>query len=198
MQWLRSQKTSVLVALILAVLWVRPSYCDLIPPGYRRVSHTLCIEPSEKLEKVRLVAAPVLGFGGVSQIEPGVPFSFSGKYGTKIYAVPEDVGPLKDFDREKFKDWPSIDPPVEQVANVPVSSPITSVETTLSFNGISGNELNIGIVRHIEHGKASIDDRGANSQGKTWSREIVLALAGGVILVGVLLWQVLARRTSST
>ena len=197
MQWVRNQKANCLVALILAVAWTKPSFCDLIPPGHRRVSHTLCFEPSEPLEKVRLVAAPVLGFGGVSQIEPGVPFSFSGKYGTKIYAVPEDVGPLKDFDREKFKDWPSIDPPVHQIANVPENSPIKSVETTLSFNGISGNELNIGIVRHIEHGNANIE-LGGVTIAQPWGRAITVALIGGVILVGVLIWQVLAKRTSSS
>lgn len=197
MQWVRNQKANCLVALILAVVWAKPSFCDLIPPGYRRVSHTLCFEPSESLEKVRLVAAPVLGFGGVSQIEPGVPFSFSGKYGTKIYAVPEDVGPLEDFDRKKFDQWPSIDPPVEQIANVPESSPITSVETTLKFNGISGNELNIGIVRHIEHGNTTMA-LGGLSVAQPWGRTIALALIGGAILVGVLIWQVLAKRTSSS
>lgn len=197
MQWVRSPKTNCLVALILAVLWVSPSFCDLIPPGYRRVSHTLCFEPSEQLEKVRLVAAPVLGFGGVCNIEPGVPFSFSGKYGTKIYAVPEDVGPLEDFDRKKFDQWPSIDPPVEQVANVPESSPITSVETKLKFNGISGNELNIGIVRHIEHGNTTIE-LGPLSVAQPQVRTIAVALIGGAVLVGVVLWQILARRTSSS
>ncbi len=195
MQRLRCQYTNYLIALILAVLWAKPALCDLIPPGYRRVSHTLCFEPSEQLEKVRLVAAPVLGFGGVSRIEPGVPFSFSGKYGTKIYAVPEDVGPLEDFDRKVFDQWPSTDPPVDQIANVPENSPIKSVETTLRFDGISGNQLNIGIVRHIEHGNAPIEIGGV-AIAQLWWRAMALALFGGAILVGVLIWQVFARRTT--
>ena len=58
---------------------------DILPPGHKSVRHQLALEIGEGQAEAKFVAWPIAGLRGAGLIEPGQPFSFSTKYGTRIY-----------------------------------------------------------------------------------------------------------------
>lgn len=124
---------------------------DLLPIGHRGVVHELVLEDSELLGQFRLVAGPTRGFGGLAEIDPGVPFRFSSKYGTRIYALPLDEPlPAESPALGRFPaGWPeefltgSI--PVLEVRSVPVLSSVHRILTTLRITGVDEKEREIGL-----------------------------------------------------
>jgi hypothetical protein len=80
---------SILAFFLVLPSLAAPTSSDVLLPGMKRVEHRLVLEPSELWTGRRIVAAPVRGFGGTHVVEPGVPFAFSTKYGTRLYVVPE-------------------------------------------------------------------------------------------------------------
>jgi hypothetical protein len=128
---LSTMRSILQVALLLLSLGA-PARSDILLPGHKPISHQLVIAPSEHWTGRRIVAAPVRGFGGTHVVEPGVPFDFSSKYGTRLYVVPEAEA-LPDVVDDPWKtSHVSADIPVSEVASVPVTSPSTSIVTTAS------------------------------------------------------------------
>ena len=122
---------------------------DILLPGYKSVKHELVFEDSDLFQKHRLIAAPIAGFKGVEEIQPGKPFSFSSKYGTMFYLVPR-AAELTGFDKKAFKQWPHASPPVSEIKSVPVTSPVASATTTLRFASVNEGSPVIETVSHVE------------------------------------------------
>lgn len=142
------QRIVLLVVVALASLCA-PARADLIPPGYKRVSHTLVVEPSPLLAAHDLVAYPVRGFGTAVRVVPGQPFDFSSKYGTKLYAVPRDralPAHPEVVRREWFEGFASCSVPVVHVGSVPVASPTLSIETRLVLEQLDPDTLRFSVV----------------------------------------------------
>jgi hypothetical protein len=167
--------------LVAAWLLAAPLHADLIPPGTRPIEHTLVFDDSPWFQQYRIVAAPTLGFAGEVVVQPHVPFRFSSKYGTRLYAVPLEVTPPSDgwF---QARDWwsaqRSADLPVAEEKYVPTVSTLESVQTRLAIVDITATTLRVVVVD---------EDR----RHSTW-----LLLAMGVLLLGGTygLWRLVRRR----
>jgi len=174
---------------------------DVIPPGSHAVEHTLVLETPAEVDGLRLVAAPVRGFGGVEQIEQGVPFHFSSKYGTRLYAVPADgeappfVAP---FDREEgsaaaelWASFPTWSVPVGEVGHVSDSNPLARVETRLAWSGPEGDVRVVGERRWGGDGELLSEGAGgAHALGVP----VFLAVAAALGLAGLVVVAVIVRR----
>lgn len=145
---------------------------DLLPPGHAQVEHVLIFEELELPVGQALVATPTRGFGGVEVIEPDVPFSFSSKYGTRLYLLPDtlDVEPPS---AGGLLDYPSAAPPVAQVSSVPLIHATRRVETVLALNGIDGSTLELRVV-----GETRFDSSGQPVSVDSYLPWILLALLG--------------------
>lgn len=182
----------------LALLALAGVPADVISMGHHPVDHTLVLETSPEVEGRRLVAAPVRGFGGVARIEQGVPFAFSGKYGTLFYAVPsgEELPPfVPPFDRDDAADgaaewsaFPSWRVPVGEISQVPDSNPLARVETRISWSGPEGEVEVVGETRWDATGAMLAESAPGEAPGVP-SGVIAIALVGlaGLCVVAVLL-----------
>ncbi|MBL8890055.1 MAG: hypothetical protein JNL67_08760 [Planctomycetaceae bacterium] len=174
--WLRLLSVAVVLCPCVAV-------ADVLPPGHKSVNHELLFVDSDVLRESRLIAAPIAGFQGVAVIKPGERFSFSSKYGTKFYLVPNDMPMPSDFDREHFEAWPNGAPPVHEISSVPWTSSVSSVLTVLKLESTSESGPVIAVVEHTE-----LDSSGKPADTK-WSWTIVAAS----VVIGLALCMV-ARR----
>lgn len=158
---------------------------DVVLPGQRRVTNELVFEPSPELSQWQLVAAPVRGLGGIERVEPGRPFAFSGKYGTRLYALPAGA-PLPDDARlEELAQYPSSPPPVAAVWSVAAVRPLAKVVTTCRFDGVREEGLELVVL-----GERHFDAAGREIDG-WWLPAVLL----GVCAVGVFaLWRTARRQ----
>lgn len=138
--------------------WLVPVVAfDVLPPGSRSVTHTLSIERGPAFDAYDFVAAPVHGFAGVTPIEPGTPFTFSSKYGTRIYAlekggslpdVRDSIGKLRETYAAASRAVGEI--PVQELHNVPIVSPVESADTLLRIDSVENGVVRLAVVEHHE------------------------------------------------
>lgn len=131
--------------LVLAALLFASPLPDVLAPGTRAIDHELVLEWDEDRFPQQFFAHSSLG-PGTQSIEPGEPFSFSGKYGTRIYAVPEGQQLLLEDSRNPDPRWASAAPPVAEVGAVPVASTLQRIETRIAVAGIEESELQLEIL----------------------------------------------------
>lgn len=110
---------------------------DILPPGHKDVRHELILQWSDDLPAQRFVAFPTRGMHVPHEIERGVPFTFSVKYSTRIYAVPTDAELPEEREEFRASGWPSAPPPAREVPSVPVTSPVARVETRSRIIGVT-------------------------------------------------------------
>ena len=123
---------------------------DLIPPGNKGVSHKLVFVDSPLLESHRLIATPTRGFGGHEEVRANRPFSFSSKYGTRLYVVPKDFEPPS---KVMFNDplpFPFCEVPVSCTTYVPVLSPVASLRSTCKLVAVGEDSIQVELVDHVE------------------------------------------------
>lgn len=128
-----------------------PVSADVLMEGTRPVRHELVLEPSPHFEQHDFVAAPVRGFGGLTRIQPGVPFTFSSKYGTRIFAVEPGAECPEGYDVPEGPEVARIARasgaiPLAQVASVPVGSTLESLTTRLRIASIADGVLELVVV----------------------------------------------------
>ncbi len=153
---------------------------DILPPGHKGVKHELVLHVEEDLAaKWRFFAAPTAGFG-VTAIEPEKPFSFSAKYGTRIWAAAPEEKPPERGDDDWFTGHPVANPPVREVSSVPISSPLARVETTCVVRSIEGGKITLEVIGETRFGE---DGEPLNSY--VVYMMIIIATIGGIGL-GVL------------
>ena len=171
-----------LLAMFFLAISVSTLTADVLPPGHAPVSHKLEFESSQLLKDTVLVAAPTAGFGGAVRVVAGEPFTFSSKYGTRLYLVPAGETIDNKFDRERFKEWPSCQPPVSEIKSVPAYKSVRSALTTLRLKEITEDGPVIEIVSHKEFNRA-----GNPAQDGSWSTLAALPVLG-VAICGYLFW----------
>ncbi len=175
--------TLVLLALGVALL-AAPAAADIIPPGYRSVRHVLVLEDDERLAEIRLVLAPVRGFGGTEILEPGQERTFSGKYGTRVFALRADQTVPDDPKELAAAAFASGDLPVGEISSVPHTDRTREAVSTVRLDSIEGDEVVLMHVATRKYGKGRVEVTG----DRTWS--VML----GVGAVGLLLVILLLRR----
>lgn len=158
---------------------------DVIPAGYRRISHEMVVLPSEALGDRTLVCWTSTGLGGPdSVVVPGEPFGFSGKYGSRLYLLPEGANPA-DVPRPRFDaplKVPSAAPPVADIGLLPAASPIHAARTTLRLVGVDGDRLSFEVVSHETFDAAGRAVGATPLSLRTWYWPALLLL--GIALLG--------------
>lgn len=156
---------------------------DILVPGTKSVQHRLVFEDSQLFREHRLVAAPVRGFAGVHEVEPGVPIQFSSKYGTRLYLVPAGEELEGRLEAGKLP-WPSCAVPVAQKAAVKLISPVQSVVTTCQLTSIDDGRPVVIEVSTVEFG----------GDGEPVSSLRFYGLLLGIAVAGLLLGYGIRRR----
>lgn len=130
--------------LLAAALWLGLAPApDLMMPGHRRVEHRLVLEWDAEEHGERFYAHPTAGFGGQIEIQPEVPFGFSSKYGTRIYAVPNGELFVSEGREGPDPSWAVGEIPVGQVSSVRVGSTLRSIETRLRVVGVADGRIEL-------------------------------------------------------
>jgi hypothetical protein len=149
----------LLLAALFTALYAPPLAADILPPGHRDVRHELVLEELSPGEGWTMVVTPVRGFGGVSVIEPGVPFTFSSKYGTRVYALPGDAPVPEDPDAVRALALAVGDLPVAEVSSTPLVSPLTRVLTTLRVVSVEEGRVVLEVVDERRLGAGGLEVR---------------------------------------
>lgn len=147
----------LLRAALCVALCAPPLAADVLPPGHRGVRHELVLRASDGVGGPTLVATPVRGFGGVTVLEPGVPFSFSAKYGTRIYALPAGAPVPDDPDAVRAGALAVGDVPVSEVTSTPLVSPLTRVLTTLRVVSIEDGRVALEVLDERRFGAGGVE-----------------------------------------
>jgi len=136
-----------LLAILLALLpLAAPARADILLPGHRPVSHQLVIEASELWTGKRIVAFPVRGVGGTHVVEPGQPFGFSSKYGTRLYVATGSEPVPDSADAAWTASHVAAAIPVSEVSSVPLISPLEAIVTTLRIRALDGARFELEVV----------------------------------------------------
>ena len=165
-----------------AVIGASPLRADVIPPGHKRVEHVLVLSEALANGEI-LAAAPTRGFHGVQTVIPGEPFSFSSKYGTRLYALPAGSAIPDDLEALRTAAIASADIPVTQVTTVPLLNPLASIVTTLRVTLTPEGGLSVQVLD---------EERIQVVQERLLSILVVLGAVGCLGLVGIV-WLVRKR-----
>ncbi len=130
---------------------------DLLPPGHRSVVHEIVVLADPALEDLQLVAAPYPGFAGVVPVEPGVPFRFSSKYGTRLYGLPRGAEVPDRFAPESFPPECVLMGPFAEVASAPALSPLARVLTTYRVEGSEGGKPRFVLAGETRFGPGGVE-----------------------------------------
>jgi len=174
---------------------VLPSSPDLIQPGYKRVEQLVAIENPRDFDGWFVVAATLLGPIDVTVVEPGVPFPYSSKYGTRVYGLPVGT-PVPEAlvdgrpHGAAFDGFPSAHPPVTQPSEVAFYSPTNRALTTLRILRL--DESGIGLKQ------VSTQTLDAHGRPVAWWRLWVLPLGALAVGLAALTWLVRQRRQRAT
>lgn len=151
---------------------------DVLPPGHHGVEHDVVLEWGDLGDDLRLVAFPCRGFGGVTEIQAGEPFSFSSKYGTLIWAVPTTANFPEDREAAAATTWARARVPVGEISSAPMADPLARVVTTVRVTDVRPDGIDFTVV-----GERRFDAAGNELDGSgTWLL-LAIAAAGAVLLV---------------
>ncbi len=179
-------------AVLLAILMLPVvSSADVLTPGHKSVRHDLVLTWDDAVGDCSFVAFPTQGFGVAHPIERDVPFRFSSKYSTRIYAVPSGA-PLPES-REDWlaAAWPSAEVPVGEVRSIDANHPLTRMETKLRVTRVGADDIGFERVSH------ELFDEGGDELGGTHWLPLALIAVVGAILVLVLARRARRKATST-
>ncbi len=119
-------------ALALVALLLAHTPKDVLPPGHKAVRHELLLVRDAAPVDWVFFVSPVRGFGGSERIEPGTPFGFSSKYGSRIYAYRRGGAlPSPDGVADQGLAIAVASIPVTEVGSAALWRPLARVLTTL-------------------------------------------------------------------
>ncbi|MFT4649494.1 MAG: hypothetical protein ACI9X4_002734 [Glaciecola sp.] len=159
---------------------------DITSPGFKKVSHQVAIENPKDFDGWQVVVATLLGPSHITVAEPGVPFSYSSKYGTRIYALPSgtEVPTSPEgirVSRVAFEGFLQASPPVSSPSQVSVLSPVTSVLTTIRIVDISAAGIQLKAVRTQEFNSS----KKPISWFRIWALPIAAVVCGAAGLIAL-------------
>lgn len=162
---------------------------DMAAPGFKKVVQEVAIENPNDFDGWRIVAAMFLGPSHVTTVQPNVPFRYSSKYPTRIYAIPNGTSvPLqvsgKRVPMEAFESFLSTAIPVSLPSSVSMLSPVKRNLTTMRIVNFSEGTMQLQTVREQEF------DGDGESVG--WLR--VWGIPVGAVILGILGLVFLRRR----
>lgn len=143
-------RLALLAAAVTAPVGTPRLSADIIPPGNKGVTHKLVFVDSPLLQSHRLIAMPVRGFGGHEEVQPGQPFRFSSKYGTRLYVVPDDFVPPKKSQPGQPLPYPSCEVPIGSTTFVPMLSPVDSLRSTCKLVAVEQDSIHVELVDQVE------------------------------------------------
>ncbi|MCA9000421.1 MAG: hypothetical protein KDB61_00760 [Planctomycetes bacterium] len=127
---------------VLSLLATSPAPAmDVVTPGFRKIVQQVQVENPDEFEGWTLLAVTRWGPAHMARIAPNVPFPYSAKYDTRIYALPAGTKiPMEamksDGSRDVFDEFGSGAPPVDQADQVAIVSPVRRSLTTVRVLGI--------------------------------------------------------------
>ena len=168
--------------MLAALLLLLPSFqvADIVLPGSKKVPHELVFASEADLAGLRLVASTRMGPKSPGEVVPGQPFTYSAKYGTRLYVVTADEALPERFDEAWCAAHPSASPPVSDQSTQPVTSPVTRVLTRL---------------RVASFGPEGLVLAEAGTQ-REWNPMIAI-LGAGLVLLGAAVLLLLRRRRNA-
>ncbi|MGE0144166.1 MAG: hypothetical protein AB7I19_10735 [Planctomycetota bacterium] len=168
--------------LCVGLLFATPGGMDVMVPGEKNVEHRLILEWDREALPFQFVATPTHGFSGVHAIQPGEPFRFSNKYGTKIVALPGTATlPPAGGKLDPDGPWPRQAVPVTEVRSVPASHPLAIVETSLRITRVTESSIEFETL-----GERRLDTSGRELSGSYFWPLILVASVGvaGLMYLG--------------
>ncbi len=161
-------------ALALVALLLAHTPKDVLPPGHKAVRHELLLVRDAAPVDWVFFVSPVRGFGGSERIEPGTPFGFSSKYGSRIYAYRKD-GPLPSPDgvADLGLAVAAASIPVAEVGSAALWRPLARVVTTLDVKMGEADQFRLEPVA-----EARYDAFGRELGGASWLPLLLLAGLG--------------------
>ncbi len=175
-----------MLALLLALLCApNPTPPDVLPPGHKSVRHELVLDWGDDLGGYRLFAYPTRGFHGHHEIRRGEPFTFSSKYGTKIYALPAARAFPEQRDEVAALACPSAPVPVAQVSSVAMSDPVARIETRVQVERATADGLEFTVL-----GTRRLGADGQETSGLDF---LLLGLVAAIGLLAVIVLALRAR-----
>ena len=163
---------------LLCLLLAATTAPDILPPGHKDVRHELILEWGDDNAQHRFVASPTAGFHGHVEIRRGEPFTFSSKYGTRIYAAPAGAQLPPAGQRMQEVTWPSADVPVREVQSIASGHPLARVETKLRVTQVSAEGI-----RFEQVSERRFDAHGLELGGLDWLPLCVFGAAGAFWLL---------------
>ena len=167
-------RAALILAIAVGTLHSQPASADTLAPGTRAVHHSLVFEASDELREHRLIASPVNGFSGVHEIVADEAFTFSSKYGTRLYLVPEGEEVAAPPAGGELP-WPNCPVPVAEVTAVNRMSPVSAVRTTCALTSVEGGVPVVIEIATVELG----------ASGEPVNRALYWAKLIGVAAVGL-------------
>jgi hypothetical protein len=166
------------LVLLLSLLTSITAIPDVILPGHKGVTHELILLWDETDATYRFVAHPVRGLHGHSEIERGVPFTFSSKYGTKIYAVPATAEFPPDREDVLAVEWPGADVPIAEIRSVSKGSPLAHIESTVQVEAVTAKSIEFRFLS-----ERRLDSAGVEVGDFDYLLLVLIAGAGVVLLL---------------
>ncbi len=162
---------------------------DLTTPGFKKIRQEVAIENPHDFEGWLIVAATHLGPSHVTVVEPGVPFTYSSKYPSRVYALPAGTPVPSSPDnrripRSEFDGFLSASPPVSHPSSVPTISPVARALTTIRIRSISGEGMVL----------TAVSTRTFDSAGRPVSWVYRWLAPGGIVVLGLVSLVWLRRR----
>ncbi|MBL4770810.1 MAG: hypothetical protein JKY61_06640 [Planctomycetes bacterium] len=170
------------IALLVMLSWLAPQP-DMTPAGFKKIDLLVAIENPLDFDGWQVVAATHFGPAHMTVVEPNVPFLFSSKYGTRVYAVPTgatlpEANSFGHTERSEFSEFPATMPPVTAASTASIFSPIDQVLTTLRIVAIGEDGIEFETV-----GSERFDAEGQNVGWlRLWAMELGLVAFGLVAL----------------
>jgi hypothetical protein len=113
---------------------------DIVTPGFKKVAHQVAVGNSADFEEWAFYGVTPLGPAGITAVVSDDPFTYSSKYGTKIYALPAGTE-VPELKPREWADW-AVDalvayPDVQTASQVTLLSATESVLTTIEIVSVS-------------------------------------------------------------
>ena len=163
------------VLLLLGALSAPALVPDVVPPGQRQVRNQLLLEWGDEFAQLQFVASPTAGLHGHQPIRQREPFDFSGKYGTRIHALPATAALPAAGVALAADAGISVRVPVAAIWSVPASDPLARVVTTLRVVAVRDGTI------EFERGREQrFTAGGSELRGPTWL-PLLLVCAGGAL-----------------